>query len=251
MPCKRIVACLDVAGGRTVKGTRFLDLRDAGDPVELAARYASEGVDELVMLDVTATVERRSADVETVRAIARAIDIPLTVGGGIRQVEDFKRVLHAGADKVAINSAALEDPQVLSRAALAFGSQCVVVAIDAHKHDGCRLVRTHAGAKATGVDAPEWARRAQQNGAGEVLLTSIDADGTKSGFDLGLTQAVASAVSVPIIASGGAACAQSFADLFTLTDADAGLAASIFHCDGLNIGDLKHYLAVRGIEVRS
>lgn len=251
MLAKRIVPCLDVRNGRTVKGTRFLHLRDAGDPAALAARYCKEGADEIVMLDVAATLEERLAASRTVREVAEAVDVPLTIGGGVRSIDDFERLLKAGADKVAVNSAAVQEPELVTRAANAYGTQCVVVAIDAqHLDSGGWAVKTRSATTTTPLDAVEWARRAVEFGAGEILLTSIDADGTKSGFDIELTKAVTSAVNIPVIASGGAAGPDSFADVLLLGGADAALAASVFHYAELSIADLKRQLEERGVKVR-
>lgn len=250
MLAKRIVPCLDVRGGRTVKGTRFVDLKDAGDPAELAERYCAEGADEIAMLDVSATLQERLAATRTVRSVAEVVDIPLTVGGGVRSLEDIESLLKAGADKVAINSAAVQHPELIGEAALAFGSQCVVVAIDAQRHKRSWRVKTRSATAATALDAVDWAVAAAQRGAGEILLTSIDADGTKSGFDVELTKAVTSAVNVPVIASGGASSIDSFADVLVRGGADAALAASVFHYGELSIGELKDGLARYGIEVR-
>ncbi|HMA62485.1 MAG TPA: imidazole glycerol phosphate synthase subunit HisF [bacterium] len=250
MLSKRIIPCLDIKDGRTVKGVNFVDLRDAGDPVELGRRYAEEGADELVFLDITATVEKRKTLVELVKNIAKEVNIPFTVGGGISKVEDVAALLNAGADKISINSAAVKDSNLISRLSQRFGSQCVVLAIDAKKQDNSWEVYIHGGRKPTGIDAIEWAKDGEKRGAGEILLTSMDCDGTKDGFDIALTQTIGKNVKIPVIASGGAGTKQHFADVFTKANADAGLAASIFHFQEIAIKDLKNYLDKKGIEVR-
>ena len=251
MLAKRIIACLDVADGRVVKGINFLELRDAGDPVELAARYNSQGVDELVFLDVAATNENRSTMVDLVARTAREVFIPLTVGGGIRSIDDARKVLHAGADKVSINTSALQRPELISEAAEAFGSQCVVVAVDAKRDaPGKWRVYTHGGRKPTERDAIEWIVEAALRGAGEILLTSMDADGTCGGYDLELTRAVSEAVGIPVIASGGAGELQHLADVLRSGKADAVLAASIFHFGKHTVGEAKEHLASQGLPVR-
>lgn len=250
MLAKRIVPCLDVKDGRTVKGTNFLGLRDAGDPVELAARYSAEGADELVLLDISATNERRKTFAEIVRHVAAEINIPFTVGGGISTVEDIGALLDCGADKVSINTAAVIDPSILSDAAANFGSQCIVLAIDAKETDDSWKVFLNGGRVATDLDAVEWAKRGVELGAGEILLTSMNADGTKDGFEIGLTREISNAVRVPVIASGGAGTMDDFADIFAIGNADAALAASVFHYGEIAIPDLKAFLAMRGIEVR-
>lgn len=250
MLAKRIIPCLDVKDGRTVKGTNFVDLRDAGDAVELAAAYCSQGADELVLLDITATIEERRTFADLVRRVAAEIKIPFTVGGGIGSLGDIERLLASGADKVSINTAAVKNPELLSEAAANFGSQCIVLAIDA-KHDSGRWrVFLNGGRTPTELDAVEWALRGVDLGAGEILLTSMDADGTKSGFDIELTSAVSGSVNVPVIASGGAGKPEDFADVFTRGLADAALAASIFHYREIGIPDLKRFLNRNGIEVR-
>lgn len=250
MLAKRIIACLDVRDGLVVKGVNFEGLRDAGNPAELARRYNAEGIDELVILDVTATLEARRAIGETIRAVSRELFIPLTVGGGIRSVDDAAAAVEAGADKVSLNTAPLSDPSLIARLADRYGSQAIVVAIDA-KHDGSRwTVYGRSGSHATSRDAVEWAREAEAHGAGEILLTSIDRDGTRTGFDCALTAAVADAVSIPVIASGGAGTFDHFADVFTAGGADAALAASVFHFSEHAVADLKMFLASRGIPVR-
>ncbi len=252
MLTKRIIACLDVDGGRVVKGVQFVNLRDAGDPAELAKAHAASGADEIVLLDISATHERRATLLDTVRRAAAGLFIPFTVGGGIRSVEDAAAVFSAGADKVSLNSAALADPDLITQIALKFGSQAVVVAIDARRcKDGPRWeAYTHGGRSSTGRDAVEWAREAQDRGAGEILLTSMDRDGTGSGFDCELTRAVADAVRVPVIASGGASGARSFVEVFRDGHADAALAASIFHYGFSQVADLKRELAAHEIAVR-
>jgi imidazole glycerol-phosphate synthase subunit HisF len=251
MLAKRIIPCLDVTGGRVVKGTRFLDLRDAGDPVECAKVYDAQGADELVFLDITASSEDRAIMVDVVARTAEQCFMPLTVGGGIRAVEDFRTMLLAGADKVSINTAAIKTPQLISDAAQNFGSQCVVVAIDA-KHDtpGRWRVYTHGGRNPTDLDAVAWARDVAVRGAGEILLTSMDADGTCGGYDLELTAAVSAAVDIPVIASGGAGELNHLAEVLARGNADAVLAASIFHFGTFSIAQAKHFLAERGIPVR-
>jgi cyclase len=248
---RRIIPCLDIRAGRVVKGVRFVDLRDAGDPVAHAPFYEEEGADELVFLDITASVEDRGILLEVVRRVAEVLSIPFTVGGGVRDVEDFRALLRAGADKVSINTAAVQHPERITEAARRFGSQCVVVAIDAKRIGPDRWeVYIHGGRTPTGLDAVAWAREAERRGAGEILLTSIDADGTREGYDLALTRAVAEAVGIPVIASGGAGAPEHFYRVFTEGKADAALAASLFHFRELRIADLKRYLAERGIPVR-
>lgn len=250
MLAKRIIPCLDVRDGRTVKGTNFIGLRDAGDPVELASRYCEEGADELTLLDISATNEGRKTLTDLVRQVAAAINIPFTVGGGVSTVSDIGRLLNAGADKVSINTAAVRDVKILNEAARNFGSQCIVLSIDAKRENDMWTVYLNGGRNATDIDAVEWAKRGVELGAGEILLTSINADGTKAGFDLELTRAVATAVAVPVIASGGAGTVQDFAAVFAEAKADAALAASVFHYGQISIGDLKSYLKANGIEVR-
>ena len=250
MLAKRIITCLDVKDGRTVKGTNFLGLRDAGDPVELAARYSAEGADELVLLDISATNERRRPFAEIVRRVAAMTNIPFTVGGGISTVDDIGALLGSGADKVSINTAAVKDPGILSEAATNFGSQCVVLAIDAKWTTNGWKVFLNGGRVATDLDAVEWAKKGVDLGAGEILLTSMNADGTKDGFEIALTRNIANAVRVPVIASGGAGALDDFASVFAIGNADAALAASVFHYGEIAIPNLKAFLAMRGIEVR-
>ena len=247
---KRIIPCLDVKNGQTVKGTNFVNLRQAGDPVELGKAYSEQGADELVYLDITASHEGRKTFTEMVQRVAAEISIPFTVGGGIQSIQDYSDLLHAGAEKVSVNSYAVAHPEILAEAARKFGSQCVVLAIDAKWNGRFFEVYTHGGRRPTGMDAVAWAKRAVALGAGEILLTSMDADGTKAGFDLALTRAVAGSVEVPVIASGGAGCAEDFARVLTEGGADAALAASLFHFHELDIGDLKRDLAARGVPVR-
>ncbi len=249
---KRIIPCLDVHGGRVVKGVNFVRLRDAGDPVEIARRYDEAGADELAFLDITASSDARETIVDVIERVADQVFIPLTVGGGVRSLEDVRRLLNAGADKVSINTAAVEDPTLVERSAARFGSQAIVVAIDARAAGPGRWeVYTHGGRKARGIDAVEWARRmCGAHGAGEILLTSMDRDGTKSGFDLALTRAVAEAVPVPVIASGGVGTVEHLAEGIERGRADAVLAASVFHFGEISIPEAKRFLAGRGIEMR-
>lgn len=249
---KRIIPCLDVKNGRVVKGVNFVDLKDAGDPVEIAAAYDAAGADELVFLDITATSDARETVVDMVRKVAERVFIPFTVGGGIRTVDDFKALLREGADKISINSAAINRPELIREAADKFGSQCVVVAIDARRReDGSGWnVYKNGGRIDTGLDAIEWAKQADALGAGEILLTSMDCDGTKAGYDIALTRAIAEAVSIPVIASGGAGTKEHFYEALTEGKADAVLAASLFHYKELKISDLKDYLAGRNVPVR-
>ncbi len=249
---RRIIPCLDIDGGRVVKGERFVGLRDAGDPVEAARRYDCEGADELAVLDISASHEGRETVLCTVSAIAAQVFIPLTVGGGVRSEEDVRNLLRAGADKVSINTEAVVQPDLVQRAAAHFGSQCIVVAIDARRYSDARgwEVVTHGGRRSTGLDVIQWAQRVTEQGAGEILLTSMDRDGTRDGFDLELTQAVSVAVPVPVIASGGVGTLQHLADGIQLGGADAVLAASIFHFGEYSIKQAKQYLAAAGIEIR-
>ena len=249
---KRVIPCLDVKGGRVVKGVNFVDLRDAGDPVEIGQAYGKAGADELVFLDITASSDARNIKIDMVRKVAETVFIPFTVGGGIRTVDDFKEILREGADKVAVNTAAIMDPTLISKAADKFGRQCVVVAIDAKRRpDGSGWnIYKNGGRVDMGLDAVEWAMKADKMGAGEILLTSMDCDGTKNGYDIELTRTIAENVSVPVIASGGAGTMEHFYDALTLGKADAVLAASLFHYKEMEIMDLKDYLGDRGISVR-
>ncbi len=250
MYAKRIIPCLDVKNGRVVKGVSFVNLRDAGDPVECAAAYDKQGADELVLLDIMASHEGRSTMIDIVRRVASQVFIPFTVGGGIRTVEDFKELLRAGADKISVNSAAVKNPDLINEAAYKFGSQCVVCAIDAKRREGGWEVYLNGGRVPTGIDAVEWAKEAVSRGAGEILLTSMDCDGQKSGYDVELTRAVSEAVGVPVIASGGAGKAEHFLDVLTNGKADAVLAASLFHFNELPVPELKNYLNSECIPVR-
>lgn len=249
---KRIIPCLDVKDGRVVKGVNFVDLKDAGDPVEIAAAYDRAGADEVVFLDITASCDNRATVVDMVRKVAARVFIPFTVGGGIRTVEDFRMLLREGADKISVNSAALDNPKIIADAADKFGSQCVVVAIDAKRRaDGMGWnVYKHGGRLDVGLDVVEWAKEAERLGAGEILLTSMDCDGTKAGYDIDLTKQIAECVSIPVIASGGAGNKQHFSQVLTEGKADAALAASLFHFKELEITDLKQYLRGQGIPVR-
>jgi len=259
MLAKRIIPCLDVTGGRVVKGVNFLELRDAGDPVEIAARYNEQGADELTFLDITATSDGRDLILHIIEAVASQVFIPLTVGGGVREVADVRRLLNAGADKVSFNSAAVARPEVIREASDKYGAQCIVVAIDAKRRQGADLaargegwdVYTHGGRKNVGLDALAWARQMAEFGAGEILLTSMDRDGTKIGFDLELTRAVSDAVGVPVIASGGVGTLDHLADGVQIGGADAVLAASIFHYGQHTVGEAKALMAARGISVRT
>lgn len=258
MLTKRIIPCLDVDAGRVMKGIKFISLRDAGDPVEVAKTYNRQGADELVFLDITASHQKRPILLEVVQKTAEQVFMPLTVGGGIRNVNDIRVLLKAGADKISINTAALENPKLITEGAERFGNQCIVVAIDAKRKTDHHLlsnnarweVYSHGGRKNTGRDAVEWAQEAEDRGAGEILLTSMDCDGTKNGYDLGLTAAVSNAVSIPVIASGGAGKLEHFEQAFTAGKADAALAASLFHYKELTIGEVKKYLKKKGIPVR-
>ncbi len=251
MLTKRIIPCLDVRAGRVVKGTNFIGLRDAGDPVELASLYDREGADELVFLDITASVEKRKSMLDVIDRTASRVFMPLTVGGGISSAEDMRDCLHAGADKTSLNTAAVQDPTLLSQGAELFGSQCVVLALDAKRCGADKWeVYVHGGRTPTGLDAVAWAKKAVSLGAGEILLTSMDADGTKNGYDIALTRAVAEAVPVPVIASGGAGTLEHFYEVLTQGKADAVLAASVFHYKEFTIRQVKEYLRGRGVEVR-
>jgi cyclase len=255
MLAKRIIPCLDVTAGRVVKGINFVQLRDAGDPVEIARRYDGEGADELTFLDITASSDARDILLSMIEAVAECVFIPLTVGGGVRRVDDVRRLLNAGADKISINTAAVQNPQLVADASGRFGAQCIVVAIDARRRDAADPsqgweVFTHGGRTATGIDALDWARRVVELGAGEILLTSMDRDGTREGFDLELTRAVADAVSVPVIASGGVGRLEHLADGISVGRADAVLAASIFHYGEFTVRQAKSFLAGRGIPMR-
>jgi cyclase len=251
MLSKRIIPCLDVKDGRVVKGVKFLNLRDAGDPVEIAKRYSDEGADEITFLDITASHEKRNIMIEVVKKTASEVFVPLTVGGGVRTLEDVRNLLLAGADKVAVNTAAVKEPEFVKKAAGKFGSQCIVVAIDARRvSDSKWEVYTHGGRNPTGIDAVAWAQKMELFGAGEILLTSMDMDGTKNGYDLKLTEAVSRAVGIPIIASGGAGNLKHLYDGITLGEADAVLVASIFHYGEYSIFEAKKYLKENGIEIR-
>ena len=252
MLAKRIIPCLDIAGGRVVKGVKFVELRDAGDPVEAARAYEKQGADELTFLDITASHEQRDTIVEVVRAVASQVFMPLTVGGGIRVAADVRRMLLAGADKASINTAAILNPDILNETSAQYGSQCIVLAIDARRRADSSgwEVYTHGGRKPSGLDAVKWAAEGVRRGAGEILLTSMDADGTKNGYDLGLTRAVSEAVGVPVIASGGAGTLQHMVEAVTEGKADAVLAASIFHFGEFTIGQTKQYMKERGVVVR-
>lgn len=249
---KRIIPCLDVNQGRVVKGVNFVDLRDAGDPVEIAKAYDKAGADELIFLDITASSDHRETVVDMVRKVAEQVFIPFTVGGGIRTVDDFKKLLREGADKVSVNSSAIDNPELVRDAAQKFGSQCVVVAIDAKRRaDGTGWnIYKHGGRLDVGIDAVEWAKKVESLGAGEILLTSMDGDGTKAGYDLELTRAIAEAVSIPVIASGGAGTLEHFHEALTAGKADAALAASLFHFKELEIREVKEYLREKGVSVR-
>lgn len=251
MLAKRIIPCLDVRDGRVVKGVNFVNIRDAGDPVELAKYYSDQGADEIVFLDITATSDARDTVADVVERTAAQVFVPLTVGGGIRTLEDFQRLLRAGADKISVNSAAVSRPELISEAAERFGSQCVVLAVDARaRGDGTWEVVVAGGRKPTGMDLIEWVKKGEALGAGEILLTSMDADGTKAGFDLAMTKAVTDAVSIPVIASGGCGSLAHFAEVFEETNCDAALAASLFHFGELTVPQVKEYLETRRIPVR-
>ncbi|QEH69632.1 imidazole glycerol phosphate synthase subunit HisF [Cellulosilyticum sp. ST5] len=252
MLSKRIIPCLDVKSGRVVKGVNFVNLIDAGDPVKVAKAYSDAGADEVVFLDITASSDERNIILDVVERTAEEVFIPLTVGGGIRNLEDIRNILNAGADKISMNSAAIKDPDLINQGAERFGNQCIVVAIDAKRVDwGSGFeVYIHGGRIPTGIDAVEWAKEAERRGAGEILLTSMDCDGTKAGYDLDLTRAISEAVGIPVIASGGAGTMAHFLEAFEEGKADAALAASLFHFKELEINDLKHYLQEKGIPVR-
>ena len=251
MLAKRIIPCLDVRDGRVVKGVNFVNIRDAGDPVELAKFYSDQGADEIVFLDITATSDARDTVADVVERTAAQVFVPLTVGGGIRTLEDFQRLLRAGADKISVNSAAVARPELIAEAAERFGSQCVVLAVDGRaRGDGTWEVVVAGGRKPTGIDLIEWVKRGEALGAGEILLTSMDADGTKAGFDLAMTKAVTDAVSIPVIASGGCGSLAHFAEVFEKTGCDAALAASLFHFGELTVPQVKDYLREQGIPVR-
>ena len=251
MLAKRIIPCLDVRDGRVVKGVNFVNIRDAGDPVELAKYYSDQGADEIVFLDITATSDARDTVADVVERTAAQVFVPLTVGGGIRTLEDFQRLLRAGADKISVNSAAVARPELISEAAERFGSQCVVLAVDARaRGDGTWEVVVAGGRKPTGIDLIQWVKQGEALGAGEILLTSMDADGTKAGFDLAMTKAVTDAVSIPVIASGGCGSLAHFAEVFRETNCDAALAASLFHFGELTVPQVKEYLEAEGIPVR-
>jgi cyclase len=251
MLTKRIIPCLDVKNGRTVKGVNFEDLIDAGDPVELAKIYAAEGADELVFLDIAATLENRGTLLDMVTRVAKELNIPFTVGGGISSVDDVSRLLKAGADKVSINSSAVKRPELINELAKEFGSQCIVVAIDTKLYDGQSRVHTHGGKKPTELDTFEWAKEIEERGAGEILLTSMDNDGVKTGFALEVTSRISENASIPVIASGGAGAMEHFTEVFTTGKADAGLAASIFHFKEIGIPELKNYLASENVPIRT
>ena len=250
MLARRIIPCLDINKGRVVKGVNFVDLRDAGDPVKNAKFYENEGADELIFLDITASVERRSTTINLVKRISEVVFMPFTVGGGVSSVADIRKLLLAGAEKVSLNTAAVKNPQLLKEASKVFGSQCVVVAIDAKAKGRGWEVYINGGRTPTGLDAQEWAKKAQKLGAGEILLTSMDCDGTKDGFDIKLTKAISEAVKIPVIASGGAGKLKDFLDVFKKTKATAGLAASIFHYREIRIKKIKDYLSKKGVKVR-
>ncbi|MGN8874426.1 imidazole glycerol phosphate synthase subunit HisF [Pseudoflavonifractor sp. HCP28S3_F10] len=251
MLAKRIIPCLDVRDGRVVKGVNFVNIRDAGDPVELARYYSDQGADEIVFLDITATVEARKTVADIVERTASQVFVPLTVGGGIRTVEDFQQLLRAGADKISVNSAAVANPQLIAQAAERFGSQCVVLAVDARaRGDGTWEVVVAGGRKPTGIDLIDWVKQGEALGAGEILLTSMNTDGTKAGFDLAMTRAVAQAVGIPVIASGGCGSLEHFAEVFEETGCDAALAASLFHFGELTVPQVKDYLRGQNIPVR-
>ena len=250
MIAKRIIPCLDVKDGKVVKGVNFVGLRELGDPVEMAKRYSEQGADEIVFLDISATNEARQTIVDIVERTAKNIHVPFTVGGGVRSIDDVNRLLQAGADKVGINSAAVNEPNLVKESSTRFGNQCIVVAIDAKRFDDGWHVMTHGGSKDAGLDAIEWAKQVEALGAGEILLTSVDADGVKTGFDLPLTKAIVDAVRIPVIASGGVGHPDHFTEVFKATDVSAGLAASIFHEDTYSITDVKNACITKGVLVR-
>lgn len=250
MLTKRIIPCLDVKDGRVVKGTNFVNLKDAGDPVEVAEEYDREKADEIVFLDITASHEKRAIMLDIVKQTAEKVFMPLTVGGGINSVEDMRTLLAAGADKISINTAAVENPKLISEGAEQFGSQCVVVAVDGKKNNGSWEVYTHGGRTPTGKDVIKWVKEAESLGAGEILLTSMDADGTKDGYDVAMTKAVCDAINIPVIASGGAGKLEDFEEIFTQTTADAALAASIFHYKEIPVENVKNFLRSKKVEVR-
>lgn len=250
MLCKRIIPCLDIKEGRVVKGVNFVNLKDAGDPVQIAKEYSGLGADEIVFLDITASHEKRGTILDVVKATSKVVFIPLTVGGGIRNLEDIHNLLLSGADKVSLNSIAVKDPSLIEAGSKKYGKQCIVVAIDAKWNGTFFEVYIHGGRIATGLDAIEWAKKVEALGAGEILLTSMDADGTKQGYDLKLTKAITDALSIPVIASGGAGSKKDFYDVFDIAKADAALAASLFHYKELEIKDLKNYLKEKGVSVR-
>lgn len=251
MLCKRIIPCLDIKEGRVVKGINFINLVDAGNPVEIAAAYSSCGADEVVFLDITASYEKRGILLDVVRETAKVVFIPLTVGGGIKTLDDIKSILDAGADKISINSTAVTNKELITLGSKKYGSQCIVVAIDAKWNGKFYEVYIHGGRTATGLDAVEWAKEVESLGAGEILLTSMDADGTKKGYELNLTKQISEAVKIPVIASGGAGSKEDFYDVFAKANADAALAASLFHYKELEIKDLKAFLASKGVDVRN
>ena len=250
MLCKRIIPCLDIKEGRVVKGVNFVNLKDAGYPVQIAKEYSELGADEIVFLDITASHEKRGTILDVVKATSKVVFIPLTVGGGIRNLEDIHNLLLSGADKVSLNSIAVKDPSLIEAGSKKYGKQCIVVAIDAKWNGTFFEVYIHGGRIATGLDAIEWAKKVEALGAGEILLTSMDADGTKQGYDLKLTKAITDALSIPVIASGGAGSKKDFYDVFDIAKADAALAASLFHYKELEIKDLKNYLKEKGVSVR-